>query len=653
MLTGDHRRSRRWPLARAVAARVGPVGSAAAASPTRCEPQPSHPHGDHQAGFMLVEVIISALLVAMIVVATFNGFDSANRLTVDQRRHSEAAIIASESQEQLRSDSATALDALETASRSYTVERSGTKFNVTQEAKPLSPTGSGGCSLEGEGEAGANIQITTTVSWAALGKRPTVKQSGLISPPVGSALEVDVSNEGTPRVPSAGVTAIAKFTPTGSSTLASAEGTTGPDGCIVLSGLATTLAEVEIQKKPNFVTMEDHLKYPGPKEVSIAPNVTTHYEVAYAEGGRIQAQFTYNGSTEYEGQPVKGNTFVALNESIPEGANWQTGAQEFTEKTSGEEAQYEAVTTTASTTAETAALPGYTNGDLFPFATAWSVNAGDCPKNGTYPGAASSSSPVVKSGAVTTAEVPLSIVKLTVYSGTNNSSAIESTPAAAFFTNNECEGYELPDNAYAASLVHEQKTTTAGHLAVPFQPFGKETLCLVDTAAKRHYKSTFTNSTVAGTEREVYFGVPTKTEREASEGTAKTTVENDITTLESARKTRESEESAQKTIKTSRESTEKKERETWLSEEKRKSKPITKAQREAKEATQKKNREAAEAAEKPKWEKWAKEATEYTEKKTQYTNELSALNAAQAKHAEEEKAIEEKTHFTVEAGTTC
>src|SRR5579884_1963535 len=75
-----------------------------------------------ESGFLLIEVMMSALLVALIVTATFNGFDVASRVTIDQRRHSEAELLASESQEQLRSDPATALDVLETSPHSYTRE---------------------------------------------------------------------------------------------------------------------------------------------------------------------------------------------------------------------------------------------------------------------------------------------------------------------------------------------------------------------------------------------------------------------------------------------------------------------------------------------------------------------------------------------------
>ena len=47
-----------------------------------------------QEGFLLIEVIISTLLVALIVVATLTGFDVVNRVSADERMHNEAAALA-------------------------------------------------------------------------------------------------------------------------------------------------------------------------------------------------------------------------------------------------------------------------------------------------------------------------------------------------------------------------------------------------------------------------------------------------------------------------------------------------------------------------------------------------------------------------------
>ncbi len=76
-----------------------------------------------QEGFLLVEVIVSALLVALIVVATFNGFDVVNRAQAEDRAHDQAVILAAESQEQLRTDPVSTLQALETTPHSLHPDR--------------------------------------------------------------------------------------------------------------------------------------------------------------------------------------------------------------------------------------------------------------------------------------------------------------------------------------------------------------------------------------------------------------------------------------------------------------------------------------------------------------------------------------------------
>ena len=57
-----------------------------------------------EGGFLLIEVMMSAMFVALIVVATLNGFDIANKTTAEQRRHDEANVLAAQSQEQLRTE---------------------------------------------------------------------------------------------------------------------------------------------------------------------------------------------------------------------------------------------------------------------------------------------------------------------------------------------------------------------------------------------------------------------------------------------------------------------------------------------------------------------------------------------------------------------
>ncbi|HEV3284525.1 MAG TPA: hypothetical protein VG010_09985, partial [Solirubrobacteraceae bacterium] len=68
---------------------------------------------------MLIEVIVSTLMIALIVVATLTGFDVFNRATAEERRHAEATLLAAQSQEYLRSDPGSALLSLETVAHVY------------------------------------------------------------------------------------------------------------------------------------------------------------------------------------------------------------------------------------------------------------------------------------------------------------------------------------------------------------------------------------------------------------------------------------------------------------------------------------------------------------------------------------------------------
>src|ERR1700734_4137504 len=55
-----------------------------------------------ESGVTLIEVVISALLVAIIAIGTLAGFDSAGRATTDERQHNQATLLAEQDEELLR-----------------------------------------------------------------------------------------------------------------------------------------------------------------------------------------------------------------------------------------------------------------------------------------------------------------------------------------------------------------------------------------------------------------------------------------------------------------------------------------------------------------------------------------------------------------------
>jgi len=474
-------------------------------------------------GFLLVEVMVSAMLVAMIVVATFNGLDVATRLSTDQRRHDQAAILAAQSQEQLRSEPASALNALVGSPHSYTREVGKTKYTVTQEAKNIGSGGkTTGCSIsEKSANTGTNFQITSKVSWAqqVKAKRPEVKETGVVTPPTGSAIEVDVSNGRNEGVPN--VTAKATFIPVESGSYNTVEGTTGSAGCVVLTGIQATKATVEIVEKTGYVTPSGALKVPN-KELSIAPNITTHYPVQYAQAGRIEARFTYKEETTWEGKEVVGDTFIAAqNGGLGVKPEYEPGATFFKYAATGEEnylpyAAKALESATPSQTpylykpkASTAASSKYPLGDLFPFKNAWEVYAGDCAANNTGLEAQAKPGPVVKEGEASTVNVPLSYTQLSIWTGTGPKNKEELTSkryGPVKITNTECKAALTPPNATGTVYVHEQKETLpAGRLEEPFQPFGKNfELCVVNSEAKQTYSVPFSNTTTAGSAPSIY-----------------------------------------------------------------------------------------------------------------------------------------------------
>ncbi len=500
-----------------------------------------------QDGFLLIEVMISALLVALIVTATFNGLSVANRLTSDQRTRGQAALLAAQSQEQLRSEPASALDVLETSPHKYTTKVGGTTYTITQQAKAVSATGNTtGCSAtETTAQTGANILITSSVSWArqVSSHRPEVKQTSVISPPTGSAIEVDVLNGTNEGVE--GVTARAEFIPNEAGSYNTVEGTTSSAGCVVLTGIQATSAKVYIVEKAGYVTPTGALSV-KPKELTIAPNITTHYAVQYAEAGRIEAKFTYEGATSYLSKEVKSDTFVAFNTETGIKPEYELGSTAFQWKAELEE-PYLAKTGTYAASAATAIGSKYPTGRLFDFKGPWTVYAGDCPANKVTTAAAT-----VTEGATTKVNVPVSYTKMSVYTGIASGyepgepdkEAIKETGKNVVkITDSSCAGAEEPLNAYGAVYTHEQKETlTEGRLENPFQPFGTFSVCLYEPKQKRTYTTSYTNAKAVGGTPTIYLKQKTaeeQTAEETEENTAKServTEENEAKAAETERK---------------------------------------------------------------------------------------------------------------------
>jgi prepilin-type N-terminal cleavage/methylation domain-containing protein len=461
-----------------------------------------------EGGFTLIEVVIASLLVGIVTLATFTGFDVLGRYDASQRHHDEATVIAAQAEESLRSDPALALDELANASAHshvYTQTVQGTKYTVTQSAE--FETGSNttpvcGTSSGGSAEASNYVRTSAYVTWNGAPKGRGVTETSIITPPVGSALEVDVTNGAKTEAPVPGVTVIAD----------GIEATTNENGCVIYNGIPATTTELEVYRY-GYVTKGGAHDYVS-KSISIAPNVITHVPVTLAPGGYITATFRYKGGTLWThknnagsniSETVTGDTFVAQNNELgaPELIAGSTGflfnaASNYTTVPG----TYKA---TASTPIESAHYP---TGDLFPLQSAWTDYAGDCSLNNpTKYGEAVEPGATVIGGTGSSVYVPMSYVTLNVYKGVKTTEGFTPTPELPVkITNLSCTVplAPTPNDAYQANYEHHNTTNAEAHLTAPFQPFGKFKLCLWNKTLAKTYTSTYTNSTAKGSEVNIF-----------------------------------------------------------------------------------------------------------------------------------------------------
>jgi len=615
--------------------------------------------------------MISALLVGMIVVATLTGFDVVGRASADQRQHNEAIGLAAQSQEQLRSDPADTLTTLQLSPHSFTQTIGGTTYTIVQKAE-LQGSGGGSVSCnvtESERQGGNAYRITSTVTWnqQEKAKRAAVVASSLVTPPVGSGLEVDADNAPTPTAGVSGITAVVKFTPLGSGSQVAIEQTTESQGCVVFGGIPATSALVEIKKLAGFVTRWGANEFPT-KEVTIAPNYTTHYPVVYNLAGTMKALFTYNGEPEYKhpsnsgseevAEAVKGDTFVVFNSEMSVKPDYEVGSTRYNAPTT----VYNPIPATSSAVFEASAL---SPGNLFPFTSAepsWNVYAGDCVENEPKTVTSGEVKPpekiYVTPGGTTEAKVPTSYVTLNLYKGSeqevsklaNKWENLETTTSRPVtVTNLKCAG-TTPNNESAVSVKHLQATTTGatngGHLERPFQPFAAEMEMCVAAGGKT-YTRKYEDKKLKLEPIPIYMGQKStqeKTKLHTEEVTAET----------KANEKRESEENAittkrttQETNRIKREATEATERSNWK-KEKEKGK-ITQAKYEEELAKQTTKREALVKTEEKEREKWTEEETTLHNTKKTEEAKKKAREERETAEANEEKADK----VTVETAASC
>jgi Tfp pilus assembly protein PilE len=256
-----------------------------------------------QRGDTLIEVMVAALLVALIATASLTGFGAVGGVAGNQRNEEQAATLAQQDQARLRGLNITQLSGtLGNQSANTTID--GTVYTVTSKSQFVSgASGTASCSTGGGATGNADeVSTTSTVTWTPSndGRAPVILH-GIITPAQGGSLIVSAADQNGNGL--AGVTA----TVTGPSTVSPLA--TDSNGCAVFAGLTGGTYTVSYSD-PGYVD-----KNGNPPASWTGPVTSTQTAAAtplqLAQDGAISATFTttFNGST----QPATTDTFVAAN----------------------------------------------------------------------------------------------------------------------------------------------------------------------------------------------------------------------------------------------------------------------------------------------------------------------------------------------------
>jgi len=399
-------------------------------------------------GFTIIEVLVTAVVIAIVMGATYGALTSAGRAGAEQRHHAESYAIAQRDQARLRSLQISQLDGLD---ETTTVSEGGTDYSVQSTGEFVNDiTGTASC------EEGTNssdyISITSTVTWPSIGNRPPTVIKSIVAPPAGSlsedtgALAVvvrDGAGNGVAGVPVTG------------SGAGSFSGQTGSTGCV----LFTDLPEGSYTLTPSTASgvVDADGNPPGPIDTSVVGQSTNTLVLRYDTPGGIHVDFKtrISGSVQY----TTADSFVIFNTGM---------TQEKSFGTIG--------TNVSSIDADS----------VFPFSSPYAVYAGSCAANNpnpdnlpSPPAAAAMADVTVLPSQTANATIQLPALDLRVMSG--SSSASPGSPvsgATVKIADNDCEvGGNPVERTYT--------TNSSGQLDTPGLPYGVYDVCAYRSSTNR------------------------------------------------------------------------------------------------------------------------------------------------------------------------
>jgi type II secretory pathway pseudopilin PulG len=331
-----------------------------------------------EGGFVLIEVLVSALILAIVASGVLALLQTATHSAGEQRDSAKGFAVAQEDQARLRAMRLNSLDGLAETTHpkldgtTFTVESSGVFVN----------NNAGAVSCSGENIKADYVRITSRVTWPGMGGRKPAVIRSVFSPVTGSldekngTLVVSVLNAAGGGLSGVGISLSGPTT---------AVRTTDETGCAIFGNIPAGNYTMT-PSAPGLVS--ENGKPPSSKTVGVSEHGTQQVELRYDLPGSFAAPFVYRVGSSTEFKSSSQSSLMVFN----------TGME------------------TAKSFSSVGGIPTPTieAKELFPFTSPYAVYAGSCtsnnpnPKSETgAPGAAAVAAITVPRGAATPPPVPV------------------------------------------------------------------------------------------------------------------------------------------------------------------------------------------------------------------------------------------------------
>jgi type II secretory pathway pseudopilin PulG len=269
---------------------------------------------DGEAGFALVEVVVSATVLAMVALAVLAGVDAAGRSTGREKAKAVAVSLAEQDQERMRGIAAKQVTEV---AQMGPFNINGASYNVASKAEWIDDATGGTDSCTNTGSKATYIRVTSTVSASNLASPVVI--SSLVEPPISSAdagegyLAVQVNDKDGTGVPGVGVHADGPTTD---------DVTTNDAGCAVFGRVGVGDYDVTLSKT-GYV--DEFGRSPGEKDdVSVVQGAKTVAAVKFDKAAPLTVTFETSNpaSSPYPNLDSSAWTVSALDSEAPALLTW-------------------------------------------------------------------------------------------------------------------------------------------------------------------------------------------------------------------------------------------------------------------------------------------------------------------------------------------